>query len=62
MGPGARIRAQEADMLWISNGCIETTRAERRARERRDAWRMALVIWLALVTQALLQVLGLALI
>lgn len=49
-------------MLWISNGCIETTRAERRAQDRRDAWRMALVIWLALVTQALLQVLGLALI
>lgn len=48
-------------MLWISNGCTEITRTEQRARDRRDAWRMALVVWLALVTQALLQVLGLAL-
>jgi hypothetical protein len=49
-------------MLWISNGCTETTRAEQRARDQRDTWRMALVIWLALVAQALLQVLGLTLI
>lgn len=49
-------------MLWIPNGCTETTRAEQRARDRRDTWRMALVIWLALVAQALLQVLGLALV
>lgn len=41
-------------MLWISNCYTEVTRAEQRARDRRDAWRMALVIWLALVAQALL--------
>jgi len=62
LGPGAHTRAQEASMLWISNGCTETTRAEQRARDQRNTWRMALVIWLALVAQALLQVLGLTLI
>lgn len=50
---------REASMLWIENGCRETTRAERRAQSRRDTWRMALVIWAALVLQALIQALGL---
>jgi hypothetical protein len=46
-------------MLWIETGCRETTRAERRAQSRRDTWRMALVVWGALLVQALVQALGL---
>ncbi len=49
-------------MLWITNGCKETSRTEQRAQSRRETWRMALVIWLALLVQALFQVLGLTLI
>ncbi len=46
-------------MLWIETGCRETTRAERRAQSRRDTWRMVLVVWGALVVQALVQALSL---
>lgn len=48
-------------MLWIHTGCRETTRAERRAQSRRENWNMALVVWAALVVQAVIQALGLAL-